>query len=193
MAKADRRASSWATRSMSRPASGENQMCARSARSRPATSSPSAESASRASDNAREIAVAEAAGARSAKSSSRATSRPTRRPGLTITSSQRRFAGGRYQGPALRSPSFIVNGPSRVTRSRSLELSVPLTASPATAHYPTPTGLRGAGEHQCSSIRPAVPRASRQAGHSNSPSVTTKRAARAPTRLPPTRAERFRK
>ncbi len=91
--------------------------------------------------------MAEAAGARSAKSRSRATSRPTRSPGLTITSSQRRLAGGRYQGPALRSPSFIVNGPRRVTRTPgSLNLSVPLTARAATAYYPTPTAVAASKE-----------------------------------------------
>jgi hypothetical protein len=83
------------------------------------TSSPSEERAIRASESAREIAVADAAGLRSAKSNSRATSRPTRRPGLTMTSSHSRFAGGRCQGPAALSPSRMVKGPRRENRRRA--------------------------------------------------------------------------
>src|SRR6202035_3149160 len=79
-------------------------------------------------------------------SSSRATSRPTLRPGLTITSSQRRLAGGRYQGPALRSPSFMLNGPRRVTLTRGSPIpSVPPTAPAATAQLSHAERARGEG------------------------------------------------
>ena len=57
--------------------SSRAQMKARSARSRPRASSPKAESASLASDNALETAFADAAGDKSANRKSRAISRPT--------------------------------------------------------------------------------------------------------------------
>ncbi len=109
-------------------------MWARLARSRSATSSPKTERPSRASDNALDRALAEAAGRKLANSSSRTTSRATLRPGLSIMSSHRRLAGGRSHGPALRSPKLMENGPRRVTRTRASPSPVgSLTAAAATA------------------------------------------------------------
>jgi hypothetical protein len=74
---------------------------------------------------------------------------------------------------------------------RSLDLSVPLSASPATAHYPTPTGRWEAGEIWMPPT-PAGPTVS-ALGRGRKPCMTTNIADRAPTRRLPTGAERFRK
>ena len=91
------RASSWATRSMSsggrlRTRRGPGQLAAVRRPLRPTLKGPPGPGTALWTRR-----LAEAAGPRSAKSSSWATSRPTRSPGLTITSSHRRLAGGRYQ------------------------------------------------------------------------------------------------
>ena len=70
-----------------------------------------------ASDKALAKALAEAGGDRWPNSTSRATSLPSQRSELNISSSHRRFAAGRRQGPAQLSPSFTVNGPSSLTRN----------------------------------------------------------------------------
>ena len=166
-----------------------------------------------ASDSAVDRALAEAAGPRLANSSSRATSRPTLRPGLSISSSQRRLAGGRYQGPALRSPSFMVNGPRRVTRTRASPRPwASLTAPAATrglSHDDQsevlgkassgPSSFSGRSKSLPAPARAALPRprievpppATPKASHWAAPSgpgessLATKTAAPASTRRPP--------
>ena len=86
--------------------------------------------AARARESALDSSLSAFCGTSMGNSSFRAASLLIRRPGLTITSSQRRLALGRAHGPALISPRRTENGPSRLARSGA---TLWLWASPAGA------------------------------------------------------------
>ena len=106
----------WCTtrRSTSSSTAGLAQIRARSDWSRAVPASPRTDKASRAYESACERAFLAAAGSSLGKSASMVSSLPTRRPGLSRTSSHSRLLGGRRQGPATFCPILRENCPSSV-------------------------------------------------------------------------------